>query len=175
LEILIMAGVKANIDLSISATQEGTADLGTPSINVAVSRSHKYTNGTLATDQTDVLFSDRRTLAASANEDLDLRGTLVDSLGQTINPAEIVAVFVEAASTNTNNVIVGGAATNTWVGPFGAATHTLSLAPGEFILLSNKAGWGVTAGTGDLLRIANSAAGSSVNYNIIIIGRSAAA
>ena len=32
------------------------------------------------------------------------------------------------------------------------------------------AGWLVTAGTGDLLKIANGGAGSAVDYDIILIG-----
>jgi hypothetical protein len=170
-----MAGVKARIDVSVSAVQSGSADLGTPTMTAAAAKSLLTTEGTSTVNETDVLFSDARTIAASGTDDLDLRGTLLDAFGATINFAEVIAIYVEASGTNTNNVIVGAAASNQFVGPFGAATHTVALAPGEAFLVTNKNGWAVTAGTGDLLRIANSGAGTSVKYNIILVGRTAAA
>lgn len=170
-----MAGVKARIDVAISATQSGTADLGTPTMTAAATKSLLTSEGTDTVDKTDVLFSDGRTIAASSNDDLDLRGTLTDAFGAVINFAEIVAIYVEASSTNTNNVVIGGAAANQFIGPFGAATHTISLLPGQVFCITNKNGWTVTAGTGDILRIANSGAGSSVNYNIVLVGRTVAA
>ena len=170
-----MAGVKAKLNVSISATHQGTAELGTPELTVGVNKQLVFKAGTAATDETDLMFSDNRTLAASASEDLDLRGVLLDAFGATLNFAEVTAIWVEAASTNTNNVVIGGAASNAFVGPFGAAAHTIALAPGEGVLLTNKLGWAVTAGTGDLLKVANSGAGTQVKYNIVIVGRSVAA
>jgi hypothetical protein len=170
-----MAGVTANIDVSIQASLTGTADIGTPHINSAAVRSLKFIEGTDAVNKADVMWSDSRTLTASSTENLDLTGTLTGMLGGTVAMAEVVAIYVEAASTNTNSVIIGGAASNGFLGPLGGATHTYALAPGEFVLWSSQAGWPVVAGTGDLLKVANSAAGTSVTYNIIIVGRTVAA
>jgi hypothetical protein len=39
--------------------------------------------------------------------------------------------------------------------------------------VADAIGWGVTAGTGDLLKVANSAGSTSVNYDIVVIGNSA--
>jgi hypothetical protein len=170
-----MAGVTAKIDITVAATQKGTGDLGTPTFDASATFGSRFTEGNVTTLNADVMFSDARTIAASSTDDLDLRGTLTDAFGATINFAEVVAIYVEAASTNTNNVVIGGAASNQFVGPFGAAAHTIALAPGEAFCMTNKAGWTVTAGTGDILRIANSAAGTSVKYNIILVGRTVAA
>jgi hypothetical protein len=176
LEIFNMtAGVSARIDVSVTATNEGTGDLGNPTVSNSAVRSLIFTPGNDAVTKADILWSDTRTLVASATENLDLNGVLLDAFGANANFAEVVALWVEAASTNTNNVVIGGAASNQFVGPFGAGTHTLALGPGEFVLLSSKNGWAVTAGTGDLLKVANSAAGTSVKYNIMVIGRSVAA
>ena len=136
-------------------------------------------NGLLA-DQADLAWTDQaRTLAASATENLDLNGVLVDDLGQAFNAVRITAIMITASSGNTNDVVIGGAATNAFVGPFGANTHTMAIKPGgTLILIASKgaagvAGWPVTAGTGDILKVANSGAGTSVSYDIAIIGRSA--
>lgn len=170
-----MAGVTANIDVGMQLSQTGSRNRGTQSFQDHVNFSLKFKPGTSTTDEADILFSDSRTIAASSNDDLDLRGVLADALGATVNAAEITCIYVEALSANTNNVVVGGAAANQFVGPFGAAAHTVALQPGQCFLVTSKAGWAVTAATADILRIANSGAGTSVKYSIVILGRSVAA
>jgi hypothetical protein len=91
-----MAGVNATISVGINAKQTGTADLGTPGILVNLLKELEFSPGTLAVGQVNVMFSDTRTLAASATENLDLAGVLADALGATITAAELVAVFIYA-------------------------------------------------------------------------------
>jgi hypothetical protein len=170
-----MAGVKATINVGMQLAQTGSRNRGTQSFEDSIAFTMKFAEGTNTVDKTDVLFTDSRTIAASSNDDLDLRGVLTDALGATVNAAEIVAIYVEALTANTNNVVVGAAASNQFVGPFGAGTHSVAVGPGNCFLVTNKNGWAVTAGTGDILRIANSGAGSAVKYNIIILGRTVAA
>jgi hypothetical protein len=136
-------------------------------------------NGLLAS-QCDLAWSDKdRTLAASASENLDLNGVLIDDLGAPVNFARINALMIIAAESNTNDVIIGGAAANGFFGPFGAATHTLAVKPGSTLMLvASKgavgvAGWPVVPATADLLKIANGGAGTPVLFDIAIIGRSA--
>ena len=116
------------------------------------------------------MFKDTRTLAASGTENLDLAGVLVDAFGATATSAEIIAIYVKAAAGNTNNVVIGNV-TNGFVGPLGA-TGTYTVSPGDFFLATSRAGWAVTAATADLLKITNSAAGTPVTYDVVIIGRS---
>lgn len=126
--------------------------------------------------QANQVYRARRTLAASAFEDLDLSGAaLQNPFGTNIAFARIKAVGIAALAANVNNVVIGGAPSNAWVGPFGAATHTKAVRPGGFELwaCSDATGWPVTATTADLLRIANSAGGSSVTYDILLIGATA--
>jgi hypothetical protein len=139
-----------------------------------------FDNGTSA-GQVDKMFSDTRTLSASSSEDLDLTGTLVDAFGATITMARIKGLLIRASAGNTNNVIIGAnIAANAWatlIGPAGAAGGTITLRPGAFIVAgcgsADATGWAVTAGTGDLLHITNSAGGTSVSYDVVIIGCSA--
>jgi hypothetical protein len=127
--------------------------------------------------QADLIFSDTRTIAASSNEDLDLAGGLTGAFGTSLTFAKVKGIFVAAAAGNTNNVVVGGAASNGLVNWVGDATDKVVVKPGGILLLSvgtgDLAGYGVTAGTGDLLRIANSGAGTSVTYDIVVYGTSA--
>lgn len=170
-----MAGVVASIELNIRAKQTGAGDLGTPSMLAQVEKTMEFSAGTAAVGQANVLFSDERTLAASANEDLDLAGVLADALGATITAAEVVAVYVEANAANTNDVRVSQPASNGVAGIFLAAGDGLSIGPGDCFLLTRKNGVGVVAATGDKINIANSAAGTGVTYKILILGRTVAA
>jgi hypothetical protein len=146
--------------------QSGTASLKRPIQYV-------WGSGTGA-NQADKIFADQRTLTASSTEDLDIAaGGLVDAFGVTFTVARVRALLVEAAAANTNNVIVGGDANS--VPFFGAATHTVSVRPGGLLALfaPDATGYAVTTGTGDIIQVANSGAGTSVTYNIVIVGASA--
>lgn len=170
-----MPGVNANIDLHIRAKQTGAADLGTPSMLAEIDKSMEFAAGTAAVGQSNVLFSDERTLNASANEDLDLAGVLADALGATITAAEVVAVYIEAAAGNTNNVILSQPASNGVAGIFSAAGDGLAIGPGDCFLLTRRNGVAVVAATGDKINIANSGAGTPVTYKILLLGRTVAA
>lgn len=163
-------GFRLEVETSLTKTD----GLASASADVPWTYGFQWPDGTAA-NTANRLYQGRRTLSASATEDLDLAAVLTDSYGVAITFARIRALIVKAAAGNTNNVVVGGAATNTWVGPFGAATHTLAVPPDGVLTLTapGTTGWTVTAGTGDLLKIANSAGGTSVTYDIFLIGASA--
>jgi hypothetical protein len=169
-----MAGVNATISVGIHAKQTGTADLGTPGILVNLLKELEFSPGTLAVGQVNVMFSDTRTLAASATENLDLAGVLADALGVTIAAAELVAVFIYAHAANTNDVQLTRPAAN-GVPLFLAASDGLAIGPGDMFLFTNRKGVTVTAATGDLLTLTNSAGVSGVDYDVIVIGRTVAA
>lgn len=126
--------------------------------------------------QIDSIWAARRTLAASANEDLDLNGTaLKDALGNNLALVRVKGILIASASANANNIIVGNAASNGWITWNGGAAHTVTVRPGGFFMLGapDATAYAVTATSGDLLRIANAAGGTSVTYDIVILGASA--
>lgn len=127
--------------------------------------------------QADLVFSDTRTIAASGNDDIDLAGGLTDALGNTLTFARVKGLIVSAAEGNTNNVHVGGDATSTFLTWVGAEADYVVLRPGATLALfagpADATGYAVTASTGDLLRITNGSSGSSVTYDIVIVGASA--
>jgi hypothetical protein len=163
-----------NIKVGVTALLTNSGDLGGGKIPLTLSYSKTLSSGT-ASGQADVTWGDSNTLAASANTDIDLAGTLTGPLGGTVTFAKVKLIMVTADEGNTNNVVLGNAASNGFVGPFGAATHTIAVPPGGTVVLAapGTAGWTVTAGTGDLLRVANSGAGSTVSYKILVVGTSA--
>jgi len=130
-------------------------------------------NGT-GLDQADLVFHDQRTLAASATEDIDLAASLTNAFGTSLTFARIKAIIVFALLANTNNVEVGGAAANAFINWVGDATDVIVVRPGGLLMLvaPDATAYVVTAATGDLLKITNSAGGTGVTYDIIIVGAS---
>jgi hypothetical protein len=162
--------VNARITLDVTGSIAGVNDLGSPNMPFSLRELIDFTPGTLP-GQADKVFADNRTIAASANDDLDLNGALPGPFGGTINFTAVRLIVIRAAAANVNDLIVGAAAANPFVGPFGASAHTLRIRPGDELVLSNRnAGWIVTPTTGDILRVANAAGGSAVNYDIILLG-----
>ncbi len=163
------------VNVAVSAALTKSTNIGaigaTP---LQALRAYSTADGT-GLGQADKIFFDRRTLAASASEDLDLAGTLLDIYGATITFARIKTMLIAADAGNTNNVIVGNATTNGFITWVGAAAHTVTVRPGGVLLVaaSDATSYAVTAGTGDLLHVANSGAGTSVTYDVVLIGASA--
>lgn len=165
----------AKLHARAQATYSANVGLGTAEMVIrGETQAISWTSGTGA-GQADLLFADQRTIADSENDDLDLAGSLTDVFGNTLTFVEICAMEVRAAGGNTNDVVVGGAASNAFTGPFGDASDTIAVQPGGVLALGapDAGGWTVAAGTGDVLRIANGGAGSSVTYDIVLVGRSA--
>jgi hypothetical protein len=165
--------LSTSLSVGLRSTLTTALDLVTSRAPLDYSSTIALASGTGA-NQADKIFADQRTLAASATENLDLAGVLSDPLGAALTFARIRAILVKAASANSNNVNVIREATN-GVPLFVAAGAGLAVAPGGLFLgvAPDATGVAVTAGTGDLLTFTNSAAGSSVTYDVVIIGASA--
>lgn len=167
----------ATLVAQLRATQIGPNDFGgvfQPDVSSVIN----LVGGTAA-GQANILFTDERTITTGANDDLDLNGVLTNAFGATVSAVEIVALLVinapRSGAANTTNLTIGGG-TNPVTGFLGGTTPTIGpIRPGSFVFLgsSDAAGFGVvTAGTGDILRIANSA-GASATYQIAILARNA--
>jgi hypothetical protein len=169
------ATLTATINHNIAVSYRGTNSLGpvTFSLTDSLQQAIRLESGT-GSGQSDLIYAATRTIVASSSENLDLAGALVDPVGTTLTFVQIKVIKVCANPNNTNNVVIGGAGSNTFTGPFGAATHTIAVRPGGcFVWIAPKTGPSVVPVTGDLLQIANSGAGTSVTYDVIVIGTSA--
>lgn len=165
-----MAG-SAKINVIVEALLTGTVDIGTVQHAIQYGPGFAWGDGT-GLDSINQVWSDTRTLAASATEDLDLSGSLTNAIGASVAFTKIRGILVRAAVANTNNVIVGGASATQFVAWVGGATHTVTVRPGGLLLLlaPDATAYAVSGGSTDLLKIANSSSGSSVTYDILLLG-----
>lgn len=157
--------------VSATGTLSSDVDLGSRNYVLNYSKSYTLTNGTGA-DQANNIWTDTRTITASGTDDIDLAGSLTNAFGTTLTFTKIKGIIVSAAAANTNNVLVGGDATAALVNWVGNATDIITVQPGGTfaIYTPSSTGYAVTATTGDILQIANSAGSTSVTYDIVIIG-----
>lgn len=165
--------LKAMFTAQIDAIYKNVLDLGTPTDNLSKKTKIEMSNGTGA-GAADLLFHDQRTIAASSSEDLDLAGGLTSPFGVALTFVEVRGILITAASGNTNNVRLSRPASN-GVPLFLAASDGIDIPPGGLFAWACPADGKVTvtAGTGDLITVANSSSGTPVTYDVIILGVSA--
>lgn len=149
----------------------GTNDFGLPKAPAVANNTLTFANGTGA-NQARQIFADQRSLARSANEELDLSGVLGNALGEVIAFTAIKTLYIKAASNNAGTLTVGGAASNAWETWVAAAGDSLILRPGGILLLvaPDETGYAVTAGTADKLKITNNDSLNLATYDILLVG-----
>jgi hypothetical protein len=149
----------------------GASNLTQPQVPLALQQSITFSNGAGA-NQGDFIWQDSRTLSASASESLDLQtGALTDNVGTAITLSKLKVLVVVASGANTNDVLVGGAGANAITGPWGSTTDYNTIKPGGMFLIAAPTAAGYTVdGTHKLLKVANSSSGTSVTYQIYVLG-----
>lgn len=164
----------SSIQLIVTGSQSNALALTTGIAQINRTYQNLLSTGTGA-NQADRVYYAQPTVAASGTTTIDLAASVTDVFGATVTFARIKALIIAAASGNTNNVIVGNAASNGFITWVGGATHTVNVRPGGFLALAapDATAYAVTAGTGDLLLFTNSGAGTSVTFDVILIGSSA--
>lgn len=158
--------------IKIDMQQTNVLDLLTATAPFSFTKTFTFTDGAGA-NMVNQVWSDTRTLGASATEDLDLTGTaLTNSFGVAVAFARIKGLYIAAAAANTNNVLMEPASANGWIGFLKAAGDQMILRPGAAMCFfaPDATGYATTAGTGDLLTLTNSAGSTGVTYDIFIIG-----
>lgn len=163
--------LNATIKSTVNFQQSASADIETGASQASTTHVLQFADGAGA-GQANLQFTDRRTLNASANESLDLSGSLQSLLGS-VSFARVKYIEIRAAAANTTNLVVTRPASNGV--PFVDAEEQIF----PVIRPGGRASWGdpgatgiaVTASTGDLINIANDGA-AAATYEIIIIGAS---
>lgn len=168
-----MPSLTSVLTARIEANYTNALDLTTGTTPLDRAARLSWASGT-AINTADMIFTDTRTIAASSNEDLDLAGSLTGAYGNTLTFARLKALLIVAATGNTNNVRVTRPASN-GVPLFLAASDGIDVRPGGFFFVAapDATAYAVTAGTGDLINVANSSSGTSVTYDVVLIGASA--
>lgn len=157
------------VDVRVTSKITSAGDLASATANLDRTFSTPLTNGT-GLNQANNSWSDRRSLATAANEDLDVSGSLTNALGVAVVFTKIKSITIYALPTNTTSLTISRPAAN-GVPFLLAAGDGFVLTPGGTFALTNPsdAGIAVTAATGDLINIAN-AAGATADYDIVIVG-----
>lgn len=168
--------LKTSLQIAISGLLQDALDLSTPQDKLSKSFRDNLATGA-GKDQADLMWHDTDTLNSgnSYSIDIDLAGTLTDGLGDTVTFAKVklIAIFNKATQAGFT-LNVGGDATETafinWVANF---SDEVVVGPGGCFLLFNPslAGYAVTAGSGDILQIANSDS-HEIEFDVVIIGTS---
>lgn len=159
----------ATVSVSIDSTLTDVGDLSNAQNHLQQKYDLSLASGT-GNGQSNNIFIDQRTLAASGTEDIDLAGVLTNKFGQTITFTKVKTIIVHAAVGNTNNVVISRPASNGLV-LFSAGSDALPIQPnGTFMISAPNAGITVTASTGDLLTVTNSGGTTGVTYDLVIAG-----
>lgn len=161
--------ISATVRAEVTGSSTSVQDQGTASFPFALTYTKSLTDGNAA-NQIDRVFTDTRTLTASATEDLDVAGVLTNVYGATIAAAKLKGIMVKASSGNTNNVNVTRPASNGVPWMLAAGDGFPVVPDGVFLWLApSAAGITVTAATGDLITFTNSGAGTSVTYDVALL------
>jgi hypothetical protein len=158
------ASIGASLELVFTGTAIGNA---VPTLSKLKASDIVLADGN-GSGQASKAYSAVRTLASNTTEDLDMAGSLLDPLGATVVFATIKAIVIRSDSANTTNLTLFGDTNSVPV--LGAAAHTIVVRPGgAFAWAAPQTGVTVTAGTGDIIQVAN-ASGASAIYSIEVIG-----
>lgn len=137
---------------------------------------YTFTNGTGA-GESDLVFSDRRTVGAGATDTIDLNGGgLTDAYGNAVNFVEVTSVVIRNRETTlvARTIQFGpNAGGNPFLWLFADASDLVSVKPGGGYCQWADQAQTVSAGSADTIRIVNTDGANTVTYDILVTGRSA--
>jgi hypothetical protein len=161
------------VNINVGLTETKTGDLGTGAFPVTRTYTWTLAASGVGANQADLVFSDSRTLAAGASEDLDLNALLVGAFGAPVTMVKMKALLVAAAATNTVSLNVGRGATNGVIWISGIAGVVVRPGGAQLWVAPDLAGVAVVPATGDLINVTAGAGSGSQAYDVVIIGTSA--
>jgi hypothetical protein len=164
--------INGKVSMIAQLTETKTIDLASASASLNKAVAWTVTSGTAA-DQADLSWSDTRSLAASAAEDLDLAGTLTSIYGTALTFVKLKGLMVIAASTNPGSLTVGRAAAAgvPWISAVSAGV--VLPAGGSVCWLAPTAGITVVPTTADMINVAAAATAGTYTYDVVVVGTSA--
>jgi hypothetical protein len=132
---------------------------------------YDFKHGTGAQQCNQVWEDNDGQIAASGTANIDLSSaTTTDDYGDPVAFTALKYVRIQNTSSNLGTTLRIGGGTNAWAGPLGA-TNTYDLKPGEVQWIDlTAAGWAVTAGTADILRIQNLDGVNAAKYAVHLAG-----
>jgi hypothetical protein len=126
--------------------------------------------------EADALWHGEIELAAAAEEDLDLTALTMPMFGDTLNVALAgvkAVMIINTATDEGEDLLVGGAGSgaDAWAGPWNDDQDAKQIVPAASAALwvNRLAGWPVTGGSTNVLRIKNNGSGT-ITVRIVIAG-----
>lgn len=168
------AATVGSVDLQLRVTEQGAADLGTPTMLHNLTYGVSLTSGTTA-NKADLVWSDERSVASGTPDDIDLAGSLSSAIGgSSLTLLKPTGICVWNKSTTSGQYLTVGADGTApfYSGYLGGATHSRVVQPnGIDCWFSPIDAAAATATTADILQVAS--ATGTVTYQIIVWARSA--
>lgn len=140
----------------------------------AIREVYTFTDGTGAS-QNDLVWSDRRTVGAGATDTIDLNGGgLTNVFGAAVNFVDVTGIVIRNRETTAATRILhfGPAAANPFLWTFVDASDLEAIHPGATYAHFFDTGVTAVAGASDQIRLINTDGANTVEYDILIIGRS---
>lgn len=162
------ASIDAVISAGFTANDRRTVGINSnANIPVNSQPSITFANGSGA-GQASVLYQGKLSLSGGAYS-LDLNGVLTDSYGSSVALVRVKAILLQNNSAS-NSQTFGAAASNAWA-TWLNSTGTITLPPGAWVVAAtpDATGWGVTAATGDILKVAGT---GTDQFTVVLLGSS---
>ena len=169
------------LSLDLQCHSVKSSDLQDP-ISDLLSRKKMLTEFGTGVNQANVMWSDRRLLAAGADDSLDLGlDALTNCFGDSVEFSKVKAIIIlnrtdEVWSTHTATtaiITVGGALTTPFQGPFDDTSDKISIVTGAMFVITNpsSAGWAVSyPSLNRYLLVSNDSGLNEAMYDIVLIG-----
>ena len=119
-----------------------------------------------------ICWSAAKIAAANTPDNIDLSGALTNPDGAIVSFAKVRAILIEITSkdaADTGQQLTIGNGATPFLGPFGAAAHTVKIGLNDLFLITNwEDGWDVTNATADILKLTPGSVATP--YQIMMIG-----
>ena len=182
-----LTNLTAKTIVSLNAAITKALDLSTPKQIIDVLKEVRFTFGEADVNLINQVFHDRRLLALSTEDVLDLTdGTLKNPFGEDVDfdIIRVIGIFNRSDIVSTSPVhavtdaeIYFGKANATFLGPLGvtgiptdAPYISLEAGTGMLFVAPSATGWPVTETTGDDLVIGNADGVDQAMYDIVLLG-----
>ncbi len=174
------ASLSTKAYVNLNAILTNTSGPFTASAPLDLKNTIELANG-VAANQANKIFAETAAIATAGTQSYDLAGAMVDVFGAAFTPAKLKCIYIEScgatnvargclAANTTNLTLLGDAAS---VPILNTVATTTTLPPGGvfFVCRPDLAGWAVTGGTGDIVKIVN-AAGATAYVQVVLVGTS---
>ncbi len=164
-----LTGLTGKIQAIFRATGIKAIDLDSLQDPLSKTYSTTITFGT-DDDQADLLWHQRDTLVADANENWDLQ-SLTGSFGIATSFAKIKAILIDNVSTTEAVLDIGNAGATEWIGLLKAANDIFTLPAGACLLATYPGTGYAVAGGSKNLKVLETASLAAI-YDIVVVGLS---